>query len=380
MQKADAGRNGNGWFTRERVLVLVLAFTTAVVFYVCYLLVLPFAPALIWALAIAIVAHPLHEWIQRRIKRRSLAAALAVVAVTLTIVTPAVVVIHLATNEATASAETMKEMFSEGRWRDLAERNQLLAAVIDWVEREVRIGQQMQGIAEGVLGGAKQVVSRSIYAATGMLITLFLLFYFFRDKDSILATLRGSLPLSPRESEKVFQNVEDTIHAIVFGTLLVSLVQGALGGIMFWGLGLPAPLLWGAVMGLLAILPVLGAAVVWIPAAAYLLFEGSWEKALILTAWGGLVVGLIDNLLYPIFVKNRLRLHTVPVFISVLGGLAAFGAAGIVLGPLVLAIAVGLVDVWRRRMQHGEAVEDSTDARHAAPPIDELPARRRRKP
>jgi predicted PurR-regulated permease PerM len=376
MQKAG---NGNGWFTRERVLVLVLAFTTAVVFYLCYLLVLPFAPALIWALAIAIVANPLHEWIQSRIRKRSLAAALAVVAVAVTIVTPAVVVMHLATNEAAASAETMKEMFSEGRWRNLAERNQLLASVIDWVEREVRIGQQIQGVAEGVLGGAKHVVSRSIYAATGLLITLFLLFYFFRDKDSILATLRGSLPLSPRESEKVFQNIEDTIYAIVFGTLLVSLVQGALGGLMFWGLGLPAPLLWGAVMGLLAILPVLGAAVVWIPAAVYLLLEGSWEKALILTAWGSLVVGLIDNLLYPIFVKNRLRLHTVPVFISVLGGLAAFGAAGIVLGPLVLAIAVGLADVWRRRMQHGEAVEDGTDARQAAPPIEELPARRRRK-
>jgi len=176
----------------------------------------------------------------------------------------------------------------------------------------------------------------------------------------------------------VFLNIENTIHAIVFGTLLLALLQGALGGLMFWALGLPAPLLWGAVMGLLAVLPMFGAALVWIPAAVYLLMEGSWEKALILTAWGSLVVGLIDNLLYPLFVRNRLRLHTVPVFISVLGGLAAFGAAGIVIGPVALALAVGLVDVWRRRMQHGEAVEDVADARNAAPPIDELPAARRR--
>jgi predicted PurR-regulated permease PerM len=141
-------------------------------------------------------------------------------------------------------------------------------------------------------------------------------------------------------------------------------VQGALGGLIFWRLGRPAPLLWGVVMALVAVLPIFGAALVWVPAAAYLLIEGHWEKALVLAAWGAIVIGLIDNLLYPVLMKNRLSMHTVPVFIAAVGGLFAFGATGIVLGPLILAVALALLDVWRRRMRLHEietGVNDDSD-------------------
>ena len=130
-------------------------------------------------------------------------------------------------------------------------------------------------------------------------------------------------------------------------------------------------------MAVLAVLPVLGAAIIWVPAAIYLALTGSVDKALILTAWGALAVGLIDNLLYPLIVKGRLRLHTVPVFISIVGGLVAFGAVGLVLGPVVLALAVALGDVWRRRMAQGDAVENTVDAEKAAADVVE-PRRRGR--
>lgn len=117
---------------------------------------------------------------------------------------------------------------------------------------------------------------------------------------------------------------------------------------MFWWLGLPAPLLWGVVMGLLAVVPVLGAFVVWVPAAVFLALEGNWLKALILVAWGGIVIALIDNLLYPALVGNRLRLHTLPVLIVILGGLSLFGAAGLVIGPAVLTATVEVIRIWRR--------------------------------
>ena len=129
-------------------------------------------------------------------------------------------------------------------------------------------------------------------------------------------------------------------------------------------------------MAVLAVLPVLGAAIVWIPAALFLLVEGSPEKALILVAWGCIAIGLIDNLLYPLVVKNRLRMHTVPVFMAVIGGLITFGAAGIVLGPVILAITVVLADVWRQRMAQSDAVENGVDAGKAAAKA-ESPARHR---
>jgi predicted PurR-regulated permease PerM len=368
----------NGWFTRERVLVIVLTVITAGVFYLCYLLALPFVPAIAWALAAAVVAHPLHEWIRRRLRRKSLAAGLSVLLVAITILAPAVFVIQQVTNDAASSLENLKNSLAGDGWREIAQRNALVANVVEWIEREVNVQQQIEQAAANLLKMIKGILSGSIYVGTGLLITLFLLFYFFRDKDTIVGGLRKSLPLSPRETDDVFRNVQDTIYAIVYGSLFLALVQGTLGGIMFWILGLPSPLLWGSVMAVLAVLPVLGAAIIWVPAALYLALTGSIEKALILTAWGALAIGLIDNLLYPLIVKGRLRLHTVPVFISIVGGLVAFGAVGLVLGPVVLALAVALADVWRRRMGQGDAVEDTVDAEKAAEDVAEPQTRRRR--
>ena len=141
----------------------------------------------------------------------------------------------------------------------------------------------------------------------------------------------------------------DTILATVYGTLAVSAVQGLLGGLMFWWLGLPAPLLWGIVMGLLAVVPVLGAFVIWIPAAIFLVLEGSGGKALLLVLWGGIVIGGIDNLLYPILVGKRLKMHTVLAFISIVGGLIVFGPSGLILGPVIFTVTRLLLQIWSGR-------------------------------
>ena len=170
----------------------------------------------------------------------------------------------------------------------------------------------------------------------------------------MLETMRSLSPLSQAEMDRLFNQITDTIHATIYGTVVVACVQGTLGGLMFWWLGLPTPLLWGLVMGLLAIVPVLGAFVVWIPAAIFLALEGSWEKALILILWGGLVVSSIDNLLYPMLVGNRLKLHTVPAFISLVGGLTLFGPAGIILGPMAVTITMMLLEIWRTRFAEPE--------------------------
>ena len=215
----------NGWFTRERVLVVVLTLITGGVFYLCYLLAVPFVPALAWALAVAVVAHPMHERIRRRLRRKSLAAALSVILVTITLLAPAIFVVHQVTNDAITGIESLKETVGGDGWRKIAERNALVASVIEWIEREVDVQQQIEQAAANLLKSAKGLLSGSIYVATGLLITLFLLFYFFRDKDTIVGGLRKALPLSPRETDDVFRNVSDTIYAIVYGSLFIAIVQ-----------------------------------------------------------------------------------------------------------------------------------------------------------
>jgi predicted PurR-regulated permease PerM len=218
---------------------------------------------------------------------------------------------------------------------------------------EADVAGQLQ-TAAGALGKAvPAILGSSLWVGAEVLITLFLLFYFFRDERPILSWLRNVLPLTDRETSLLFGRVKDSVDATIMGMVAIALFQGALGGLMMWWVGLPAPVLLATVMAVFSLVPTLGAPVVWIPAALFLLAQGSWGKALLLVAWGATAIGLIDNLLYPILVGRRLALHAVPTFFALLGGVMLFGTAGIVLGPLLLTMTWTLMEIWRRRTEEG---------------------------
>jgi predicted PurR-regulated permease PerM len=347
-KRGTTGREAEGgWVTRERLLIFTLLATTAVAFYLCYLLARPFLSALAWALALAVIAHPFHGWIARRLHHPNLAAALAVVAVAFAVVAPTIFAARQIIREAVEGVEIIRA--EQGQWREAIERNPRLAPILRWAEGQINLQEAAERVEGALAAHASSLVKGSAWMAADLLITFFFLFYFFRDRRGVMKSLRSLVPLSDAETDKVFTRVSETIYATVYGTIAVGIVQGFLGGLIFWWLGLRAPLLWGTVMALLAIVPVLGAFVVWLPATLLLAFEGSWGRALILAAWGGIVMSLIDNWLYPVLVGKRLRIHTVAVFVAIVGGLILFGAAGLILGPVILAVAVALVEVWRRR-------------------------------
>jgi predicted PurR-regulated permease PerM len=351
-----------GWLSRERALALVLLAATALAVYVCYLLTRPFLPALAWALALAVVAHPLHSWILRHVSRPNLAAGLAVGLVAVAVVGPTLVVTQQLVQEVAKAVAWLQSEEATRRWQAALQDYPRLTTGLAWLAAQIDVRGAAERVSTLLPSGASAVVSVSASAIAELLITFFALFYFFRDRRPALRGLRSLVPLSEGEADEVFARISDTIYATVYGTLTVALVQGCLGGLMFWVLGVPGALLWGTVMAVLAVVPVLGAFVVWVPASLFLLLEGSWGKALILAAWGGLVISFVDNLLYPILVGQRLRLHTLPVFIAIVGGLALFGSAGVVLGPVTLAVTVALVEIWRRRTAGGRTAETGVDA------------------
>ena len=345
------------WWTRDHALVVVLVVATAILLFLCWQLVRPFLGAIAWALALAVVADGLHQFIARGIKKPGIAAGLAVVAVAVVIVAPAVFIGHSIVREAVNGAHGIQAALQSGSWRHQLAASPQLGPAVAAFEHQLNLGGQMQAVGGEIGRRAAQLAAGSAWGVVELLLTLFVLFYFFRDRRKALDSLRSLVPLSEAEVDHVFTRVADTIHATVFGTIVVAAVQGTLGGLMFWWLGVPAPILWGVVMGLLAIVPVLGAFVIWIPAAIFLAASGQPGKAVILTAWGGIVIALVDNLLYPVLVGKRLRLHTLPVFFAIVGGLAVFGAAGLILGPLVLALTDAVLEIWRRRTAHGQPAE-----------------------
>lgn len=349
------------WASRARIQALVLMVATALGIYLCYRMALPFLSALIWSASLAVLFARFQRWLEVQVKPAGFAAGLSVVLIGLCVVIPATFVGQRILLEASRGAELLEARVKSGEWRHALDEHPRWAALADRIERRIDLPGAVRMLTTWLSTTAGSIVRGSVFQAIDFCLTLYLLFFFLRDGQKVLRALHQLSPLPVAETEVVLGRVSDTLHATVYGTLMVSVVQGLLGGLMFWWLGLPAPLLWGVVMGLLAVVPVLGAFVIWIPAAGFLALEGHWGQALILSLWGLLVVGTIDNLLAPLFVANRLKLHTVLAFLSVMGGLLLFGAAGFILGPIILTLTTALLEIWTRAASGGTTQGEGPD-------------------
>jgi predicted PurR-regulated permease PerM len=175
---------------------------------------------------------------------------------------------------------------------------------------------------------------------------LYLLFFFLRDGSEIAQRLKDAIPLRTEQKRALFNKFTIVIRAMFKGTILVAILQGLLGGVIFWLLGIPAALLWGVVMAFLSLLPAVGSALIWLPVALYLLSTGSVWQGLVLIAYGVLVIGLVDNFLRPFLIGMDTKLPDYVVLISTLGGIAIFGLNGFVIGPVIAAMFIATWDIF----------------------------------
>ena len=347
------------------VRLLALLVTTAVGLYVCYLLILPFLPALVWALTAAVLAAPVHQSIASRLRRPNLSAAISVVLLILVVFVPlAWVAQHLAATFQ-AGIATMQAQLASNTLQEAIQGHPWFAWVDATFNRE-NIATILNNVASWLTELATSFVRASVANVITLLLTFYLLFYFLRDHRQALRQARRLSPFTDSETSHLFHRAGETIRGVFYGTVITSAVQGALGGLMFWFVGLPNPLFWGVVMALLSIIPVLGAFVIWVPAAAYLAVTGAWVQAAVVAAYGTVVIGGIDNVLHPVLAGGRVRLHTVPVFISIVGGLLLFGASGLILGPLFMSMTIAILEIWRSRVRDVK----SRARRSVDPPAD----------
>lgn len=340
---------------RKRVTVIFLLSLTAVALYFCYLLFQPFLKPLLYAVVIAVIFSPLHAKIHRVIRSPSLAALASTVIVILLIVLPAIATI-IAIKEEAAGLYTLIDEKSSQSGGLSPYLSHLLERPMQWIGRFVDLSQfdlrtSLLGrlrelssffVAEGwmIVGGVTTFILNSV-------ITLFTLFFLFREGRSMRRRVAAVMPLSSEQVEKLFSGIENTIIGTVYGGLVVAAVQGALVGLALWVFGVPSPVLWGVVAAFFALLPVVGTAAVWVPASIYLLATGSWVKAVILAVWGAFVVGTIDNVLRPYLISGRVQMHTLLIFFAVFGGVSVFGFLGLFIGPVILAVTLTLFRMLR---------------------------------
>ena len=177
------------------------------------------------------------------------------------------------------------------------------------------------------------------------------MYFLFKDADAIMAIIRDIIPLTEEDKDEVLANNRVVITATFSGGVLVGAIQGLLGGIAFWVLAIPSPILWGFMMFIFSFLPVVGTSLIVVPAAIYLLIVGSYVKALLMILWGFFIIGLADNFLRPVIVSGRTHQHPLLLFFSILGAVNVFGFIGIIAGPIILSIAQAILDIYRSALK-----------------------------
>lgn len=336
---------------RGRVQVVVLLAAAAGSAFVIGQLLVPFTLAIVVAAVMAVLARPIQDFADQRISRPTLSAFLVTALLFFLVLIPTgLFTMFLAAglqSGVSAVTDQVEGLLNQQGpvWEALVSLAGLVG--VDEATLDQQVSRQLSGLGGLVAGSTMGFLSGlgGWLAQAG--IGLVTLFYLLRDGHKFVEFLRWLIPLDARVTDALLMKSREIVSATVFGALVVAVVQGALGGLLFWALGLPAPALWGAVMAFFSLLPAVGPPVVWIPAAVILAASGDLARAVILTAVGGLVISTIDNLLRSILVGDRARLHPLVVFFAVLGGLVVYGPVGFLLGPILIVVAISVLEIVR---------------------------------
>jgi predicted PurR-regulated permease PerM len=355
---------------RERVATALFYGAVLLLAWLVYRIFEPFLVPLGWAAVLVVVFHPWHAWMEAR-WGRTRAAAVSTTLVTVVLIVPALLLGVAFVREGIDAVRAVQQARAEGQPTliDSAQR------AWEWVQARIPVSLSLN--LPELAGEAAQRVGAFLAARTGtvvanvlsffvdLTITLFAVFFLFRDRAVLVERLRLLLPFAEQQRTEMIERARDLIHASVTSSLIIAVVQGALGGLALWGLGIPSPLFWAVVMAFLSLLPLVGPSLVLLPAAAWLLLSGAWVKAVILVVIALGVVGTADNLLRPILVSGRAQMSTLVLFISVLGGISVFGMLGLVLGPIVVATAASVMDVYIGRHPQQSPPQSAADSRAA---------------
>jgi predicted PurR-regulated permease PerM len=332
-------------------VVLLIAVTIAFIW-----VLLPYYGSIFWGTILAIVFTPLHKRLLRKFRGRpNLAALTTLLLIILIVILPTILITAALLQEGAG----IYKRISTGELNLGAYFEQIMSALPSSVhEVLIRFGvgdvfSLREKLSAGALQGSKFLATQAVNVGqntfqfvVGMGVMLYLLFFLLRDGAQLARQSKQLIPLSDEHQQHLFRKFATVVRATVKGNIVVAMTQGALGGFMFWFLGIQGALLWGVLMAFLSLLPAVGAALIWVPVAVYFLVTGAIWQGVVLILFGVLVIGLVDNILRPLLVGKDTKIPDYVILISTLGGLAVFGLNGFVIGPLFAALFIACWDLF----------------------------------
>lgn len=297
--------------------------------YLVFLIIKPFISVIFGSLILAYAFYPLHKKIEKKIKKPTLAATITTIIIILIILVPLIFILNVLTIESVSAYKVLKDYNYSSLTSFLDEKSSQL------------VGE----IVNKILLFFVQISSKFVLSIPSLVLNFFLfffiIFYLLKDSKILLSHIKNHIIFKNKNA--VYEKFDRLTKALIYGTILIAVVQGVLGGIGFLIFGIKSPILWGVAMAIASFIPIVGTALIWVPAAIFKLIQGEIVSGVGLLIFGALIVGTIDNLLRPYFVSSKAKIHPVVVLLGVLGGLKLFGFTGIIVGPLFLAIALEFI-------------------------------------
>jgi predicted PurR-regulated permease PerM len=345
----DASAGERPFYARLGAVLLL-----AVLGYLVWRIVSPLWQPIAWALLLGSLLAPLNVRVAARVGgRMRLASSITLLAAVLLFILP---VATVAGAVAAQAAQLLHRL--DGQMPDVSRGLSLDLAHLPWLERglawvdantSISLAQLQGWLVEGskrlletLVSSGSTFVMGALGTAVSFVLMLFVLFFVLRDGPAVAQQVVRMLPIEDWRRARLGEHLTDVTRAVFLGIGLTALVQGILVGVGFWIAGLPSPLVFGVVATLVALIPMVGSALVWVPGVLFLAARGEYGHAIFLAAWGAVVVGMVDNFLRPMLISGRADVPTLAVFVGVMGGLAAFGFIGLFLGPIVLGLLVAL--------------------------------------
>ncbi len=342
-----------------------------VAFFLCYQMMRPYLDSVILAVILAVLSHPAFEWIKKKCKnRKNTAAFISTLLLTLIIVIPFLLIISAIIRQGIVSLEAVNQWISQGNLEKL-EQLPMVTQALGLFHKYVAGGPfqnidinslliKLSSVAGEFLVNQGKSIIGNISAMTGKLfLMIFIFFFLVQDQKKIIDYLFHISPLSTAHETILIHKVKNVAKSALLGTLVTASAQGAAGGLAFAICGLPG-FFWGAVMAFTSLIPMVGTALIWIPGAGYLFLSGFVKSGIFLIIWCVTVVGLMDNLVRPMFMKGAADMSTLLIFFSVLGGIHYFGLTGILYGPLVFGLTLVLLYIYELEFQSFLDAQDRT--------------------
>jgi predicted PurR-regulated permease PerM len=337
----------------KRLSLLFLVLVTSTTLYLSFVIARPFLTPIVTATLLAIAIYPLFLRIGNYVRNRNGAALLTTLLVLIAIVLPTVLIVEKLAHETTALYGWLNEKQSlEGGWREYA--GSLVDRPLEWVASRTGMSQEqlkqaalvrLQDVSKALLNWAKSLAVNIGGTIVNTVIMLLSLFFLLRDGERIRDRIGSILPIEAHRYQQLVETISASITANIYGVLAVSVAQGTLGAIGYTIAGLPSVMIWSVATSLFSMIPLAGAASVWAVASIYLIAIGHWGKAIFMLAWGAGVISTADNIVRPLVLSGRVKLHTLLIFFSLLGGVKAFGIVGLFIGPIIVSVAMALLEI-----------------------------------